>query len=308
MNQYFCFDIGASFIKYGILQEDGNVLFQDKSPTNSHLGADELTDRLLKIIEQMKIDYEARYIAVATTGIVDTQTGSIMNGISGMIDGYEGLPLKAFLEERTGLTTEVGNDVNCFGLAENWMGSAKGYRNCVCITIGTGIGGALLIDGQVYYGSGNMAMEVGRMPIAPSTLEDLASVRALAYEYAKLCNIPAGDVDGLLVAKRERLGDPLASKAFDIMCYYLAQGIAAIVSMLTPDVIVIGGAITNDWDIINSRLLGNLEGILDKALYKTLNIKYTQLGSIAGLIGSLRHHQMMTEKRNAPVWRGSCGV
>ena len=85
MNQYFCFDVGASFIKYGVLREDGSVLFQDKSPTNSHLGADELTRRLLKIIEQLKTDYEAQYIAVATTGIVDIQTGSIMNGISSIL-------------------------------------------------------------------------------------------------------------------------------------------------------------------------------------------------------------------------------
>ena len=297
MGDYISFDVGGSFIKYGVLKENGQILFQDKAPTNSHLGAQALLEQLYAIADELAPRWNASYISIATTGIVDIVSGTMQSGISGWINGYEGLELKAAMERHSGLVTEVENDVNCVALAESWLGSAKGYRNIVCMTIGTGIGGALLIDGNLFHGNSNMAMEIGRMPIYPSTLEDLASVRAAVYEYAKLCNIPTTEVDGLLLAQREREGDPIAIRVFDNMCHYLAQGIASIVSTLTPDVLVLGGAIAADRDLIDGRLKKHLKAILDLALFETINLQYAKLENTAGLVGSIRHHQIMTRWR-----------
>ena len=299
MKQYMCFDVGGSFIKYGVLREDGQILFHDHTPTDSHRGVETLTSRLLLIVEETRGRMALDGIAVATTGIVDVWKGAILSGISGWIDGYEGLALKQFLEEKTGLPTEVENDVNCVALAESWLGSARGYRNVVCMAVGTGIGGALLINQELYRGTGNMAMEIGRMPIYPSTLEDLASVRALVYEYAKLCNLPTTEVNGLMVAQREREGDKNAVKVFDMMCHYLAEGIACVISALAPDVLVIGGAIATDSELIDARLKKELRRILDKVLFESINIQYAQLGNMAGMTGSLRHHMQMTALRQS---------
>lgn len=297
MTNYLAFDVGGSFIKCGVVNEEGTVLFHDKMATNSHYGAEELLKQLYSIVESVRTRYDVKNISIATTGVVNTVKGSILSGISGWIEGYSDLPLKSLLEKQTGLVTEVENDVNCVALAESWLGSARGYRNIVCITIGTGIGGALLIDGKLYHGSGNMAMEIGRMPLYPSTLEDLASVRALVYEYAKRKNLPTTQVDGLCVARKVREGDEAAIKSLDMMCRYLADGLGAIISALTPDVFIIGGAISADHDLIDHRIKGVLRERLDKALYESTSIKYAQLGNMAGLVGGVRHHQIMSEWR-----------
>lgn len=297
MEQYLAFDVGGSYIKYGVVRGDGMILSRGKTRTDSHLGAGHLLQQLFRVADETMPTTRLDGIGVSTTGIIDAERGLVLDEISSWIGGYNGTNIRQLLQQHTGLGVEIENDVNCMALGENWLGAARGCRNVVCMAIGTGIGGALLIDGELYRGSRNMAMEVGRMPIFPSYLEDLASVRALAYEYAKLANVPSQEVDGLLVARREREGDAFAVRAFEQMCHYLAVGIAALTSALTPDVFVLGGAITADRDLIDSRLRRALEGMLDRALWDSLDLRYATLGNDAGLVGAVRHYRLMREKR-----------
>ena len=297
MEKYLAFDVGGSYIKYGVVQGNGTVLSRGKSRTNSHLGSEHLLQQLCQIGERAMAREQFNGIAISTTGVVDAEQGVIQSEISSWIGGYNGTRLRQLLGQRTGLNVEIENDVNCMALGEHWLGAAKGFRNLVCMAIGTGIGGALLIDGELYRGSLNMAMEVGRMPVAHSHLEDLASVRALIYEYAKLSNIPTLDVDGLLVAQKVREGDRYAQEALEQMCYYLAHGVAVLTSTFTPDVLVLGGGITNDGDLLDSRLKRYLKEVLDNALWESLNLQYAKLGGDVGLVGAVRHYQLMTRQR-----------
>lgn len=297
MKEYLAFDVGGSYIKYGVVRGDGTILFRKKSRTNSHLGSEHLVGELCRITDETMRDFALDGIAISTTGVVDVEQGSIQTEICSWINGYNGTKLRELLQQRTGLEVEIENDVNCMALGEQWLGAAKGHRNVVCIAIGTGIGGALLVDGELYRGSRNMAMEVGRMPVGRSHLEDLASVRALVYEYAKLANIPSQEVDGLLVAQREREGDRYAAEAFEQMCYYLAQGIAALTCALTPDVLILGGAITSDRELLDGRIRKYLKEMLDRALWESLDIQYAKLGKDVSLVGAVRHHQLMSRRR-----------
>ncbi len=297
MEEYLAFDIGGSYIKYGVVQADGKVLSRGKSKTNSHLGSEYLVREICQIADETVTKHHLSGIAVSTTGVVDVEQGMIQTEISSWINGYNGTRLRQLLSQRTRLNVEIENDVNCMALGEHWLGAAKGYPNVVCMAIGTGIGGALLIDGELYRGSRNMAMEIGRMPIAHSHLEDLASVRALTYEYAKLSNIPSQDVDGLLVAQREREGDHYAAEAFEQMCYYLAQGIAMLTTTLTPDALILGGAIASDNELLDGRLKKHLKEMLDKTMWENLNLQYAKLGKDASLVGAVRHYQLMRHQR-----------
>ena len=297
MEEYLAFDIGGSYIKYGVVQGDGKVLSRGKRKTNSHLGSEYLVRELCQIADETMARGHISGIAVSTTGVVDVKQGMIQTEISSWINGYNGTRLRQLLGQRTRLNVEIENDVNCMALGEHWLGAARGYQNVVCMAIGTGIGGALLIDGELYRGSRNMAMEIGRMPIAHSHLEDLASVRALTYEYAKLANIPSQDVDGLLVAQKEREGDRYATEAFEQMCYYLAHGVAMLTSALTPDALILGGAITNDSELLDSRLKKHLKEMLDSTLWESLNLQYAKLGKDASLVGAVRHYQLMSHQR-----------
>lgn len=297
MKKYIAFDVGGSFVKYGVINQDGEILYKNKMPTDSFRGADELMDKLCDSANMLKQRYECDFVSIATTGIVDSYKGTIQSEISSWIEGYCGMNIKEKFEKSTSLITEVENDVNCMALAENWLGSAQGIDNAVFMTIGTGIGGALLINGELYRGNANMAMEIGRMPMFPSVLEELASVRALVYEYAKMKNIPSGQVDGVMVIQKVMQGEVTAIKALDMMCFYLAKGIAAIVSALTPSVIVIGGAICVQKDLLDERIKRNLKQYMDEVFFDAIDIRYAKLENMAGLIGSVRHHQIMSKRR-----------
>lgn len=297
MEKYLAFDVGGSYIKHGVVQGNGTVLSRGKSKTNSHLGSEYLLRQLCQIAEDAMAREQFSGIAVSTTGVVDVEQGAIQSEICSWINGYTGTRLRQLLSQRTGLNVEIENDVNCMALGEHWIGAAKGCRNVVCMAIGTGIGGALLIDGELYRGSSNMAMEVGRMPIGHSHLEDLASVRALIYEYAKLSNIPSQEVDGVLVARKVREGDRYAQEALEQMCYYLAHGVAVLTSAFTPDILVLGGGITNDGDLLDGLLKKYLKELLDDALWESLNLQYAKLGRDVGLVGAARHYQIMCRRR-----------
>jgi predicted NBD/HSP70 family sugar kinase len=298
MDQYLGFDIGGSFVKYGVMMENGEIICHDKLETKSHEGIHSLLSGVLSVVDQVRLKYPVKYISIATTGIVDVVNGSILNGINSWITDYSNLNIKNLIEENTGLVTEVENDVNCVALAESWLGSGVGYSKVVCLTIGTGIGGAFLLDGYLYRGSGYMAMEVGRIPLFNTTLEDLASVRAMIFEYAKLKNLPSIEgIDGIFITEQARKGDDIADRVIDMMCRYLAEAIGCLTAVLNPEVIILGGAIANEVDLLDNRLREHMSRIMDKKLYESVAIKYAKLGNHAGIVGSMRHHQRMTNWR-----------
>ena len=292
LEHYLCFDVGGTSVKSGLLTERGKLLKIRTDPAPVDAVA------LLELMERRAGEFASdapRGIGVATTGLVDPWKGMILPR-SEPISGYGGTLLRAELERRTGLPAEIENDVNCALLGESWLGAARGFRNVVCITAGTGIGGALMIDGWLYRGSRFRAMEVGHIPFPPESREehcpkweDIASTRAFVRKYAKLSGESFASLDGRLVMERAREGEETALRAVDDLCFYLAQGIATLFCTLAPDLFIFGGGIAGSLDLLYPRIDAYLDRALDVRFREGIVFKAAELGNRAGLVGALKH-------------------
>ena len=140
-------------------------------------------------------------IAISTAGMVDPATGTILHA-SDAIPGYAGISYKTYMEEHFHLPCAVENDVNCAGLAESISGAGKGSRINLCLTVGTGIGGCLVVDGKVFHGASNSACEVGYMHLAPGAFQDEAATSALVRRVTERKRQRCGMVSASLRRRR----------------------------------------------------------------------------------------------------------
>ena len=162
---------------------------------------------------------------------------------SPLIPNYAGIQYKKILEERFHIPCEVENDVNCAGLAEYSSGAAKGSRIALILTVGTGIGGCIVIDGKVFRGFGNSACEVGYMHMGDSDFQTLGAASTLTKKVAQWKGEPQEKWDGRHVFEEAGRGDRICIRAIDEMTDVLGRGIANICYVIDPEVVVIGGGI-----------------------------------------------------------------
>lgn len=252
MEKVICFDIGGTNVKYGILDKNGSILEKSLFKTNTKNGQ-EILDNMSKIIEEYK-DSDVVGISISSPGFINKTLGEITSGT--IIEGFIGLNIKKYFEDKFNLKVAVENDANCAVIAEHTMGNGVGYENVVCLTIGTGIGGGIIINNKIYNGSSFMAGEFGFMFINGIDHEVLenhlfsnyASTRALIENTSMYLG---KDIDGVSIFERAKNGDHVCEKTISDFYDNLAIGIYNIFYILNPDKILIGGAISKQEDIID---------------------------------------------------------
>ncbi len=239
-------DIGGTKTQTGLVSANGRILKRERILTRKRGSADDFVDDLTRAIKAVWSP-RVRSIGVGIAGLVDTKNGIFISGPN-LPTSLKNLPLAARLKRRFKVPVRVDNDARCFTLGETRFGSAKGRSNVVALTIGTGIGGGLVVNGQVHRGHDNSAGEVGHMTLGdtaficgcgrPGHLEALASGTAISERYRRLTGrkLPARDID-----ERSRRGDRAAVKAVEEAGRWLGLGIANLALTLDPDVVVIGG-------------------------------------------------------------------
>ncbi|MTN91112.1 ROK family protein, partial [Turicibacter sanguinis] len=156
MKSIVCFDIGGTNVKYAVLSIDKQILEKSYFKTNIHNGQDVLKE-MCRVIEDYKMRYDIIGVTISSPGFVNTKLGVIESG--NIIDGFNGLNIKKYFEEKYNLFVTVENDANCATIAEHILGNGKGYDNVVCLTIGTGVGGGIIINNKIYNGNRFMAGE-----------------------------------------------------------------------------------------------------------------------------------------------------
>ena len=181
------------------------------------------------------------------------------------------------------------NDVNCAGLAECLAGAAKGCASAVCLTIGTGIGGAILFHDRVYHGFSGSACEVGYMNIPGGMFQDLGSAGALLSRVAGEKGLAAADIDGKWVFEQAEAGDGCCIRAIDEMADVLGTGIANICYVLNPEIVVLGGGIMSRKEYLLPRIQAGLKKHLLPAVREKTRIAFAQNGNQAGMLGAFFH-------------------
>ena len=175
MKNYVCIDVGGTSIKYGVLNEDLMFLDNSEIDTEAHKGGQNILDKIINIVKEYKDYYKIEGVCISTAGMVDCNKGEIIYA-SSLIPNYTGTKIKEIVENIFNIPCEVENDVNCAALAEHFAGGAKGSNTSICLTIGTGIGGAIIINNEIYHGSFGSGGEVGYMNMMDQHFKNLEQV------------------------------------------------------------------------------------------------------------------------------------
>lgn len=300
MARFICIDIGGTSIKYGVYEDDTRrFVNHDSTPTQAAFGGPHIVETVRGIIQDLRRQSPVlQGICISTAGMVDVEAGCVRYA-SELIPQYTGTAWKALLEEETGLPCEVENDVNCAGLAEYHAGSAKGASSALCLTVGTGIGGAYIEHGRVLHGVSGSACEVGYLHLPQGDFQDLASTSALVKRVSGSVSSNAGaTLSGRIIFERARSGDLQCVRAIDEMCDWLGMGIADICYVLNPEVVVLGGGIMSQQDYLYGRIRKSLDAHLRAPIAAATTLRFAFNQNRAGMLGAYYHFLDMQRNRS----------
>lgn len=285
MKKYIAIDIGGTRLKHGIIDEEGTIIERTEVASDAHLGGAHLVRKITEICTSYVQDHRIEAVGISTAGIVDTARGEIIYA-GNQIPSYIGVNWKKIIREQFDLPCEVENDVNCAGLSEALVGAGKNFSNCVCITVGTGIGACMVVDGKVFHGANGSAFEVGYMNTGQGMYQDIASTSALVKNVAEKLNILKGQIDGRWIFERAKQGDVVCNEEIDNLMENLAFGIANICYIANPDIVILGGGIMEQSEFLKPRLDKALEKMLLEFIRKNTVFTFAQNGNNAGMLGA----------------------
>lgn len=282
-------DIGGTKIRMGVINETGEVLLDKTIPTRIPLYP-YLEEHILQIIAEYP---DLTGIGIGTRGMVDAKTGVVT--FEKELEGWQGTPVKAMLEEATGLRVEINNDANCAALAEVLIGAAKGYERVVCLTVGTGLGGGLVFDNQVMNGAHGGGGEVGHLILYPNGLvcgcgrpgcsEQYVSgtaLRRMIQEY-NVIDVETGElVKPQHLFKLAANGNSSAISVRDRFVSDFAIVISSLQAALDMDCVVVGGGVSESADDWWNELLEKVEPLK----LNPLELRRAAFGNEAGMLGA----------------------
>lgn len=289
MEKYLCIDIGGTSIKYGVLEEPDEFLLTGEMDTEAWQGGKGIVKKIKELAENAVRQYELSGICVSTAGMVDYEKGVITYSAP-LIPDYAGTEIKKVMEEVSNLPCEVENDVNCAALAEYYAGAAKGAGIALCLTVGTGIGGAAIIDGRIFHGFSNSGCEIGYMNMPGGMFQDLAATSILVKrisEEKKL--LPNETISGKEAFELAKKGDECCIKAIDDMADMLGMGIANICYVLNPEVVVLGGGIMAQKDYLCPRIQTSIDKYLISSIANKTKLRFAENKNQAGMLGAYYH-------------------
>ena len=249
--KYLCFDIGGTRVKYGVLDDKMCFQYKDSYRTRRDTTNDFVAD-FSQVVFEITQQYTIEKIGISFPGFINPQTGYAQ--FAGAFDILHGNNIKKLLSENVEIPIVIENDANCATLAEKLTGNAVGCDNFICLTIGTGIGGGIFVNGKIVNGSSFKAGEFGLMIVdgmenGYQNLHSIASTSALIQQYKTLKDLPeAQSVKGEEVfsnAKNDAAVARIMEKWFD----YVSYGIFNLAATLNPEKILIGGAISSRTDL-----------------------------------------------------------
>ncbi|MFK9091842.1 ROK family protein [Bacillus salipaludis] len=292
MKTYMVFDIGGTFIKYAVMNDQAVKLESGKVPTPKE-GLDVFLQKITDIVTHYKSLFDLQGIAVSSPGAVDVIRGFI--GGASAIPYIHGVCMTDLIKERTGLDVTIENDANCAALAEGWRGAAQETDYYICIVIGTGIGGSIVINqtilrGATLHGGEFGYMIIGNPPKNPlqATWSQVASTHALIEEVEVRKSLSKGTLDGEQVFRMAEAGDPIAKDCIAEVYKKLAIGIYNLKYALDPKKILIGGGISKRPEVI-AGINQELKKLKDEISTLEITVEACQFDNDANLIGALFH-------------------
>ncbi len=310
MKYYVGIDLGGTNIAAGVINEDFEILSKAKTKTNLPRSAREICDDMVSVtigaIESAGLNVDdIESVGIGTPGIANSDSGIIEYSCN---LGFENVEMEKMFRQKLNLPVYIENDANAAAYGEYVAGAAKGAKDAVCITLGTGVGGGIIIDGKIYSGFNYAGAEIGHMVIdvdgplctcgRKGCFEVFSSATGLVRMTKEAMDRNTdsimhkmaeeyGKVSARLAFEAMRKGDKTAKEVVDKYIKYLAAGITNTINIFQPDILCIGGGVCNEGD----PLLMPMKEIVEREVYtrnspKNTEIVIAKLGNNAGLIGA----------------------
>lgn len=290
-------DIGGTKIKGGLYNFEGELIrssFELSTEKDFVKQTNSIMDQLIVQIESILIDNEdikglIEGIAISSAGIIDSSLGEVSH--SGYtIPGYKGTQIKKVLETEFNIACTVINDVNAAAIGEFWSNNIETEYPIVYLTVGTGIGGAIIHQGKLVTGFSNAAGEIGYLPLEDKTWQELASTDALLAYYFKVVDKSSETkIDGKILFKKYDNGDKFAELAIDYFIENFCKGLTAVLYMLNPEYVIIGGGIFERDDILIRKIQEKIEALIENKIFIPKEIITAKNGNKASTLGALKY-------------------
>ncbi|MCF7791385.1 MAG: ROK family protein [Victivallales bacterium] len=283
---YLSYDIGGTFIKYGIINDEGEILLKDKFHTPKENCKTTIPAELIKKANSLNSEYNLKNIGISTAGQVSSTKGLV--GYTANLPDFSNCKIVEAVENGTGIKTLVENDANCAALGEMWKGAGKNFRYSVCITLGTGVGGAVIINRELYKGAHEVASEFGRLiiggPVPGSdefVFDNTGSTKSLIKRYELLTGESITGEELMKLVKKRKSE---ALYVYMEFLNYLITGIRTIAYFFDPEVIIIGGGISAQGKYFFDKVNSIYQNTVLPA-YKHIKIVKAGLENDAGILG-----------------------
>lgn len=295
-------DIGGTNLRSALVDRNGAIHERRRCASAIEAGREAFFERLLSEIAALKVTASARGKQVAAVGIgvpgLIGRNGLIHSSVN--MRPLEGFNLAACVEARCGLPVVSANDANVVALGEQRFGAGRGFSSCLVITIGTGLGSGLILNGKLWTGSGGFAAEFGHITVDPEgipcpcgnrgCLEQYVSAGALVRfareQLPRDVLAAAGDrLDAEYVGRLARNGEQGACAAFASLGYWLGTGLASFANTFNPEAVIIGGGVASSFDLLRPALEQQIQQRCFALIAIGLSILRAEVGDDAGLLG-----------------------
>jgi glucokinase len=304
-------DLGGTNLKGIVMDENGTGMHLTRIPTQADKGAGRVLENIIglvaKLLEKQGSGGQILGVGIGTPGFVD-EDGVAIGGAENL-PGWQGTQILAPIRKRFGLPAAAANDVTAAALAEARFGAGKGVRNMVCLALGTGIGGGIVIDGHLFKGTHGMAGELGHVVVETDGIQCNCGLKGCVEQYASATGIVnlarrfaaeareetelvkvvkenPESVTSKLVYDYVKRGDAVGLKVHETACEMLARICGIICNSLSPDRIVLGGGVLKSGRIVLDEVARRLPNHCWKAIAQRTEIVRAKLSEDAGVLGA----------------------
>lgn len=301
-------DVGGTAIKVGICNADGELLQTYEGPTETSQGVDRILANIAKYVRHLVSESPYSWeqvvgVGVGMAGFIDFDKGFIK--FSANLPPLVNVPLKDYLEAELGKPTRVNNDANVAALGEAWGGAGRGISSVVCYTLGTGVGGGIVVNGRLIEGASGMAGEVGHMSIVPDleaiqcgcgkmgcleTVSSATGIVRMARDAVErggrtsLSEVP--ELTAKAVCDAAKNGDEVAQRIVNRAAFYLGKSMAAVAVIVNPQRFVIGGGVSKAGEFLLAQIREVFHKYAPDKAQEGVDIVAAQLGNNAGVVGA----------------------
>jgi len=280
-------DLGGTAIKLGSFLEDGTCTESLTIATPQPSTPEAVVEAIAAAVKQLNQNDRCVAIGLGTPGPTDA-SGRIAK-VAINLAGWHDVPLADWLEAKTGLPTVIANDANCAGLGEAWLGAGKKFKNLILLTLGTGVGGAIILDGNLFTGHRGAAGELGLITLNPEGPPCNSGNRGSLEQYLSIGAIRrATDKEPVELGLSAKAGDIEAIKFWENYGRLLGAGLASLIYVLTPEAVVIGGGISASAEFFLPATLAEIEKRVLLSSRVDLEVLTAELGNRAGIVGAAK--------------------